>query len=158
MATSSDKSQRSYSVWRSIASGAIGLALGWLLFMVISTGIGMLWPEYREAMRVMFQERQYQALTTSMLLTNLCLFTVAGIVVGYVSTVLAKSRIPAIVVAALLLIYAVIDHYVLLWDKLPHWYNLVVPLVIAGFVSLGSHINSFRSAKTDSKKIVTAAC
>lgn len=120
--------------------------------MVISSGIGMLWPEYREAMRVMFQERQYHALTTLMLMTNLCLFAVAGILVGYVSTVLASGRTPALVVAALLLIYAVIDHYVLLWDKLPHWYNLVVPLVIAGFVSLGCHINSFSAAKTDNKK------
>jgi hypothetical protein len=137
--------------WRQIAGGIAGLALWWVLFFVIGVSIGLLWPEYREAARVMFQERAFRLFTPPMLLANLLVFAVAGIVVGRVSTLIAKSRIAALVLAALLLLYTIIEHYVLLWDQLPPWYNLVVPLVIAGFVWLGSRTTVFGAAQPASR-------
>ena len=126
--------------WRSIACGVLGFALWWLLFFAIGIGIGLVWPEYRDAARVMFQEGSFRLFTLPMLIANLLLFTVAGLVVGWISTHIARSRTPALVLVALLFIYAVVEHYVLLWDKLPAWYNLIVPVVIAGFIWLGSRV------------------
>jgi hypothetical protein len=123
--------------WRSGVGAIAGLVLWCVLFLVIGVGIGLLWPEYRQAARVMFQERSFLLFTPTMLLANLTLFIVAGIVAGGISTLIARSRISALIVAVLLLLYAVTEHYILLWDKLPAWYNLIVPLVIAGSVWLG---------------------
>ena len=123
--------------WRTIVGAIAGLVLWWVLFFVIGVGIGLLWPEYRAAARVMFQERSFLLFTLPMLFANLALFAVAGLIVGRLSTLIARSRMSALIVAVLLLIYAVIEHYILLWDKLPGWYNLIVPLVIAGSVWLG---------------------
>jgi len=72
--------------------------------------------------------------------------SIVGVIAGFVlwwvlfSTVIARNRISALIVAALLLLYAGVEHYILLWDKLPAWYNLIVPLVIAGSVWLGGRI------------------
>ncbi len=127
--------------WRSIVGAIAGLVLWWVLFFVIGVGTGLLWPEYREAARVMFQERAFHLFTLPMLLANLLLFAVAGMVAGRVATLVARSRTSALVLAALLLLYAVVEHYILLWDQLPPWYNLIVPLVIAGSAWLGSRIS-----------------
>ena len=135
--------------WRPIAGGILGLALWWVLFFVIGVGIGLLWPEYREAARVMFQEHSFRLFTPPMLLANLLLFTVAGIIVGRIATLVARSRISALVLAALLLLYAVIEHYILLWTQLPPWYNLIVPLVIAGSIWLGSRTPKFRTGHAE---------
>lgn len=136
-------------VWRPIAGGVLGFALWWFLFFSIGVGIGMLWPEYREAARVMFREGDLRLFTTPMLFANFFVFTVAGIVVGCISTLLGKSRIPALVLAALFLIYAVINHYVLEWEQLPPWYNLIVPVVIAGFIWLGGRVVNLRTETSE---------
>lgn len=130
--------------WRPVAGGILGFLLWWVLFYSLGIGIGLLWPEYREAARVMFLERQFRLFTPPMLLTNLLVFTVAGIVVGWAATRVARSRTPALVLTALFLVYAVVEHYVLLWNKLPAWYNLIVPAVLAGCILLGSRIVSRR--------------
>ena len=134
--------------WRPIAGVILGFAVWWLLFFAIGVGIGQLWPEYRDAARVMFQERSFRLFTPPMLIANLLLFAVAGLVVGCVSTLIGKSRTSALVLSGLLFIYAGIEHYRLLWDRLPPWYNLIVPVVIAGFVWLGSHIPPVRARAT----------
>ena len=84
--------------------------------------------------------------TTPMLLLNWVLFTIIGGVVGIVSTRIARTRIPALIVALLLLVYAVTNHYFLVWDDFPHWYNLIVPVVIALTVVLGSRFTAARAA------------
>jgi hypothetical protein len=130
-------------VWRSVAGGILGFVLWWLLFFAFGVGIGLLWPDYRDAARVMAQEGDFRLFTLPMLLANLLVFAVAGIVAGSLTTRLAKSRRSALVLAALLLVYAIIEHYILLWDQLPHWYNVIVPVVIAGFIWVGSRITMF---------------
>jgi hypothetical protein len=137
--------------WRQIAGAIAGLVLWWVLFLVIGVGIGLLWPEYRESARVMFQERAFRLFTPPMLVSNLLVFAVAGMAAGRVSTVIARSRIAALVLAAVLLLYAIIEHYVLLWDQLPHWYNLIVPVMIAGSVWLGGRTPVFRAAQAASR-------
>ena len=93
----------------------------------------------------MFEDGDLSLFVTPMLLANLFLFFVAGKVVGVVSTLVGKSQIPAFVLATLFLIYAAINHFVLEWDQLPPWYNLIVPFVISGSIWLGSRIAISRS-------------
>jgi hypothetical protein len=123
--------------WRPIAVGIAGLALWVFLFYALGIGIGLVWPAYRDAAQVTFQEGSFQLFTTPMLLTNLLVFFLSGYAAGRVSTVIAKRRGVGLALSMLLLIYAVAEHYWLLWEKLPHWYNLIVPIVMAGSVWVG---------------------
>jgi uncharacterized membrane protein (DUF485 family) len=134
-------------IWRRITGGILGLALYWLAFYTIGIGTGLLWPAYRSAARGVFQERAFHLFTVPMLITNLLVFGVAGLVAGWLSTRIARSQTPGLIIATLLFIYAVVEHYILLWDQLPPWYNLIVPVVMAGSVWLGSRISTVRAAQ-----------
>jgi len=121
----------------------LGLALWWLLFFALGIGIGLLWPQYRDAARVMMQERTFQLFTTSMLFTNYLVFATAGAVAGWVSAAIARKS--SIAIAAILFVYAGLQHYLLLWNKLPDWYNVTIPLVIAGSVWLAGRLAEGRT-------------
>lgn len=124
-------------VLRTAGGVLLGLALWWLLFFAFGVGIGLLWPEYRDAARVMMQERTFLLFTTPMLFTNYVVFAAAGVLSGWVSTVIAKTHKSALAITVILFFYAGIQHYFLLWNKLPDWYNVTIPIVIAGSVWLG---------------------
>ena len=126
--------------WRPIAAGILGLALWWFLFLAIGIGFGALWPEYRVAARVMFEQGDLSLFVTPMLFANFFLFVMTGLAVGAIATLVGRSNVPALMLTALFFIYAVINHYVLEWDQLPPWYNLIVPIVIAGSIWLGGRI------------------
>jgi hypothetical protein len=123
--------------WRTAIGVLLGLVLWWLLFFVIGVGIGLVWPDYREAARAMMQEQSFRLFTTAMLLANYLLFAVAGLVAGCVATIVDKSGRAALVTAGILLLYAGAQHYIRLWNQLPDWYNLTIPIVISAFVWLG---------------------
>ncbi|HEY7446448.1 MAG TPA: hypothetical protein VH701_28755, partial [Vicinamibacterales bacterium] len=57
---------------------------------------------------------------------------------GWFASFFGKSRVPALVLASLFLIYMVVNHYFLEWDQLPPWYNLIVPAIVSGSILLGS--------------------
>lgn len=127
---------------RTIAAIVVGCAGWWFLFLAVGIGFGLLWPEYREAARFMFSEGDLSHFRTPMLFLNLVVFAIAGLAVGWVVTLIGRSRIPALVVALLYLLYMAVNHYILVWDELPAWYNLVVPLFISGAIVLGGRLVS----------------
>jgi hypothetical protein len=122
---------------RSIAGVFLGLALWWFLFFAIGIGIGFLSSDYREAARLMFQENDMSGYGTPQLFLNYVLFVIAGVVVGGVATLIDKGRAAALALTALFLLYMVINHYVMNWDQFPAWYNLIVPVVVAGSIYSG---------------------
>jgi hypothetical protein len=124
-------------LWRTAIGVLIGSALWWLLFFLIGVGIGFVWPDFREAARAMMQEQSFRFFTTPMLLANYFLFAASGLAAGRVATVLDKSGRAALISAGILLLYAGAQHYVRLWNQLPDWYNLTIPIVISAFVWLG---------------------
>ena len=138
--------------WRPFASVILGLALWWFLFFAIGIGFGSLWPEYREAARLMFEAGDLSGFVTPMLFLNLLLFFVAGLVVGWVAALVGKNRVPALVLASLFLIYMVVNHYILEWDQLPPWYNLIVPLIVSGSILLGSWLVSRSKPRIEVQK------
>jgi hypothetical protein len=125
-------------IWRIAGGAIIGLAIYWLLFLVLGISFGLLWSDYRDAARLMMQEQSFRLFTTPMFLTNYVVFAVAGAVAGWASTLVSKTIKSALVALAVLLIYAGAEHYYLLWGQLPDWYNLTIPIVITGFFWLGS--------------------
>lgn len=90
----------------------------------------------------MYQEGDSSLFATPMLFANLFLFVAAGAVAGCVTTLVGRSRAPAQTVAAPLFVYAVINHYVLEWDQLTPWYNVIVPFVVAGSIWLGGRLRT----------------
>lgn len=125
-------------IWR-IAGGAIlGLAIYWLLFVMLGVSFGLLWSDYRDAARLMMQEQSFRLFTTPMFLANYVVFAVAGVAAGWASTLVSKTIKSALVAVAVLILYAGTEHYYLLWGQLPDWYNLTIPVVISGFFWLGS--------------------
>jgi len=126
--------------WRPIAGFTVGIALWWFLFFAIGIGFGLVWPEYREAARLMFQEDDMSGFGTPQLLLNFVLFLLAGTIVGWVVTLIAKGRTPALVLTGLMLVLMMINHYILEWDSFPAWYNLIVPLIISGAIFAGSRL------------------
>jgi len=82
-----------------------------------------------------------------MLLVNYGLFAVAGVVAGRIATVLDRTGRAAIICAVILIVYAGAQHYVRLWNQLPDWYNVTIPVVIAAFVWLGGRRTQGRATK-----------
>jgi hypothetical protein len=118
----------------------VATAVWWFAFLAVGIGFGLVWPAYRLAARFMFQESDLSHFTTPMLLVNYVVFLIAGVLVGALATGIGRSRIPALLVALVYLIYATWNHYFAIWGQLPDWYNLVVPWVITLSIILGSRI------------------
>jgi uncharacterized membrane protein (DUF485 family) len=131
-------------IWRVAGGVVLGLALYWLLFLALGVSFGLVWPDYRDAARVMMQERSFRLFTLPMFLANFVVFAVAGYAAGWLSTRISKTTKSATATTAILLVYAVTEHYILLWNQLPDWYNLTIPLVIAGSFWLGGRASGAR--------------
>jgi hypothetical protein len=136
------KKGRQRMLWRVAIGVLLGLAVWWLLFFAVGIGIGLVWPDYREAARVMMQEQSFRLFALPLLLANYLLFAVAGVVAGRVSTAIDKTGKAALISAGLLLIYAGVQHYIRLWNQLPDWYNLTIPVVISVSVWLGGRVKT----------------
>jgi hypothetical protein len=128
--------------WRTVTGVVIGLVLWVFLFFAVGIGIGQVLPEYREAARLMFQESDTSGFGTPQLLLNFLLFTLVGLVVGWVATVVGRNRVPALALGVLFLVWMLVNHYFIEWDAFPAWYNIVVPFVISLSILAGGRIRS----------------
>jgi hypothetical protein len=125
---------------RSIVSIILGAAVWWFLCFAVGIAWGLVWPRYREAMRFMSEDGDLSHFTLPMLLVNDFVFIVAGLAVGWLVTRISGNRIAALILALLYLIYMTVNHYFVLWDELPAWYNLLVPIVVSGAIITGSRL------------------
>ena len=125
---------------RTITGFFTGVVLWWVLFFGFGVGAGLLWPAYREAAAFMFREQDFSHFTTVMLCLNLVIFIIEGLITGWLTSAISRSRTPVLIVSLLYLLYTGFNHYYMVWDKLPVWYNLIVPLVIAGSIFLGGQL------------------
>ncbi|MGW8370211.1 MAG: hypothetical protein ACWGPN_16220 [Gammaproteobacteria bacterium] len=125
---------------RSLISIVLGIALWWFLFFAVGIAFGLVWPRYREAVGFMFDDGDLSHFTTPMLLVNYMVFIVAGVAVGWLVTRISGNRVAALVLGLLYLTYMAINHYFVVWDELPAWYNLLVPVIVTGAIVLGSRL------------------
>lgn len=128
------------NVLRPIAALVAGCAIWWFLFLAVGIAFGLLWPDYREAARLMFDEDDLSHFTTPMLFVNFVVFAAAGIVAGWLAALIGGSRLATLSLTLLFFIVMAYNHYVRVWEALPAWYNVVVPVVIAGTVTLGGRL------------------
>jgi hypothetical protein len=130
---------------RIITAIVAGLVVWMVGFFVIGIAFGLLWPAYAEAARFMFRAEDFSYFTTPMLFVNWLVFLGTGLIAGWLAAWIGKNRIAPLVVAVLYLAYGMVNHYVLVWDKLPGWYNLIVPFVMAVPIVLGGRLVGARS-------------
>jgi len=115
-----------------ITVGIVAGLIAWIVgFYAVGIAFGLAWPAYAEAARFMFRDNDFSHFATPMLFVNWVVFLAAGTFAGWLALWIAKNRMAPLVVAALWFVYGVVNHYWLVWDKLPGWYNVIVPFVIA---------------------------
>jgi hypothetical protein len=125
---------------RAIAAVVVGIVAWFVLFMVVGIAFGFLWGDYRAAASVFFANGDFSHFTIAMMITNFVVFIVAGAVDGRLVWIIGKNRVAVMVVAGLFLLYALFEHYYLLWGQLPDWYNVIMPWIIAGSIFLGGRL------------------
>lgn len=123
--------------FRPVAGVATGFILWWVLFMAIGIAFGIAWPAYRAAAHLMFEKGDFSLFSTTMLFLNWVLFTIDGLATGWLVSFIARNRIAVLVLALVALAYMGFNHFYLVWGKLPDWYNIIVPFVIAGSIATG---------------------
>lgn len=131
---------------RIIAAVIAGVLVWSVLFMVVGIAIGLAWPDYRAAARLFFDDQDFGLFTVPMMLTNFVVFAIAGLATGWIVTRLGASRKAGSILAGLCLLYGLVEHYYLLWDVIPAWYNLVVPWIMAGSIYAGSRLAAEKPA------------
>lgn len=122
-------------------AGVVAGILAWPLgFFVIGIAFGLLWPAYREAVHALFTEQDFSHFTPPMVFANFGVFLGAGLLSGWLPAWIARNRMPSLVVTGLYLAVFMVDHYVFAWNVLPHWYNVIVPFVIAAPIFVGGRL------------------
>lgn len=91
----------------------------------------------------MFADGDFSHFTTPMLFLNFVVFICAGLIVGWLVSLFTRSWLAPMIVALIYLLLMAYDHYYLIWDAAPAWYNLVVPLIISGSIAAGGRILKF---------------
>ena len=125
---------------RTIAAVVAGIAAWMVGFYAIGISFGLLWPAYAEAARHMFREEDLSYFTFPMYFMNWTIFIGTGFLAGWVASRIGRNRIAPLVVAGFWFLYGIVEHYWLVWDKLPAWYNVIVPFIIAGPIFLWSRL------------------
>lgn len=131
---------------RTVAGIVAGL-IAWLIgYFALGILFGLLWPAYAEAARHMFREDDLSYFTFPMLLMNWTLFVGTGLFAGWVASRIGRNPTAPLFVAAFWFLYAVVNHYWLVWNELPDWYNVIVPFVIGAPIFVWSRIGRFASS------------
>lgn len=131
-------------ILRAISSVVVGIVIWSALFWIVGIGFGLAWPDYRAAARLFFDSQDFGLFTVPMMLTNFVLFAIAGLAAGWVAAKVGRSRKVGLVLAGLGFAYGLVEHYYILWNVLPAWYNLIVPWIMAGSIYIGSRAAQVR--------------
>ena len=125
---------------RTISAVVLGGALWFFLFMAVGICFGFVWPAYAEAVSLLFDSGDSSLFTLPMYFINMIVFLAAGLGAGTLAAWVGKRPLPTLVLGGVALVLFGIDHYILVWDNLPHWYNLIIPWVIAGTLLAGGRL------------------
>jgi len=120
----------------------LGVVAGWIVWAVLFNasvfGFAALWPEFQAAGRHALDTMDYSQLTNPMLILLLGMYFWVNPATGWLTMVIAKHKIAVWIVGISLFIYFACMHFYVLWNNLPNWYNLVVPLLVLPLVYFGS--------------------
>lgn len=122
---------------RTIVGVLSGLVVWWVLFY-LSVGIfAALWPAMQEAGRPAVENGDFSQLTAPMLALLIVMYFWVNPVAGWLTVFITKNRNHVWVVVVPLFLFASFQHFYVLWDNLPDWYNVLVPILIPPLVYLG---------------------
>jgi hypothetical protein len=125
------------SALRSILAVAAGYAVWAVAFWVLIFLLALVWPALRDAGGVFFEQRRYDIFATSMLVAFQLMWPFANAAAGLVTRLISRRQPEVWCLAALLFVYFAYNHWWVLWDELPVWYNVVVVIPVVPFVLIG---------------------
>jgi hypothetical protein len=130
---------------RMILGIVVGVVTCALLVIVGGWIIRESWPEYAAVERAM-------TFTESMLVTRLALSTIALLIAAWVTTLIVRKSVAALILGIVLLLISIPIH-INLRDKFPVWYHLTFLVTLIPLSILGGRIggNAGRVEQADAK-------
>jgi hypothetical protein len=145
---------RSSSTLRTVGAVIAG-ALAWPVgFFALGMAFGLLWPAYREAVRVLFAQQDFSHFTPPMVFANFGVFIGCGLISGWLAASIARNRAASLGVTLLYLAVFMVDHYIFAWNILPAWYNVIVPFIIAAPIFVGGRLARASATRTAASNAV----
>ncbi len=123
-----------------VAGIAAGFVSWWLAFYATTAVFAVAWPEMLEAGRPAIRDNDWSHITGSMLSLLLLMYFWVNPIAGWVTVFITKNRKHALITVIPLFAYAAYAHFYNLWNLLPDWYNLAVPILIPPLVYLGGSL------------------
>jgi hypothetical protein len=118
---------------RTILAAVAGIAT-WVVISVIGgLTIRGMWPEYVAVADTM-------EFTLPMQLTRLALGAIATLGAGWVTALIARSIVTALIPGIIFLLVFIPQH-IMLWDKFPIWYHLTFLLTLVPLCYLGAKLS-----------------
>jgi Ca2+/H+ antiporter len=138
---------------RSILAVVAGY-LAWVAgFWVPAIALASVWPELAP---LAFEDGRYDVFETPMLMSFQLIWVLANSAAGFVTRLVAKSRIEVWVAAALLFAYFAYNHFWVVWNVMPDWYNVLVVVLAVPGVLIGSRVAEAIGARRGSSQTTTA--
>lgn len=128
---------------RSILAVVAGYVAWVVAFFVPIMLVAFFWPSLREAVRISVAQGRYDVFDTSMLVAFQLIWPIANGAAGLVTRLISKRQVEVWCLTALLLAYFAYNHFWVLWDQLPVWYNLLVVVQVVPMILVGSMAAQF---------------
>jgi len=112
----------------------LGVVAGFVVWMVIVTVVGVImrgaWREYAAVADAM-------TFTLPMMLTRLTIGALATVAAGWVTAIVARRSVFAILACGVLLLVVFIPQHIMLWNRFPVWYHLTFLISLIPLTWLG---------------------
>ncbi|MEX1034175.1 MAG: hypothetical protein WDZ30_12500 [Cellvibrionaceae bacterium] len=122
---------------RAVLGVPAGFVTWWVLFYASTFVFAALWPAFQEAGRPAVESGDFSQLTTGMLSLLVVMYFWVNPLSGLVTVLITRNRKHAWFTAAPIFLFAAYQHFYFLWNNLPDWYNVLVPLLVPPLVFLG---------------------
>lgn len=117
-----------------------GLLIWWVMFYASGTVFMYFWPAMLEAAGPVVENNDFSQFTTPMLLLLIVMYLWVNPIAGWLIVYITKNRDHVWIASVLMLIYAGYIHWFQLWNNLPDWYNVLVPIMIPPLMYLGGRL------------------
>jgi hypothetical protein len=120
-----------------MARRLLGVVAGLVVWLVIVTVLGVImrasWREYSAVADAM-------TFTLPMMLARLSIGALATFAAGWVTAIIARRSLLAVLACGVLLLVAFIPQHIMLWSKFPVWYHLTFLISLVPLSWLGGAI------------------
>ncbi len=117
-----------------------GIIVWWVAFYTSLAVFAFFWPALIEAGRPAIENNDWSQITTAMLSLLIVMYLWVNPIAGWLTVFITKNRNHAWITAIPLFLYAAYAHFYNLWNLLPDWYNLAVPILIPPLVYVGGRL------------------